>query len=141
MTAIPLDPSIPTTLAYVAPIMNAGYGPPVIRPVPSELVEDAPSIWYVPQTDGTLSTYLVTEKGPRDPNEPTQVELWQYSARQGHAINDIDERRVEPEAVDNQAFNRTGYSMDIIGYVATPTDGSSFDQSIDYFRSYSPDDW
>jgi len=128
-------------LAYVAPISNAGHGPPVVRQAPAELVDDAPSIWYRPQPDGTLQTYLVTERDPPDEDQATPVELWKINARQGNAIHDIAERKLSPEAADNQAFNRVGYSMDLEGYVATPSDGSYFDQSLDYFRSYSVDDW
>ena len=130
-----------TTRAYLTPISNAGHGPPVLRQVPTELVQEAPSIWYQPQPDGSMRTYLVTEEEERDPDQATQVELWRINARQGNAIEDIAERKLLPEAADNEAFNRSGYSMDIADYVASPEDGSSFNLSIDYFRSYSADDW
>ena len=130
-----------TTLAYLTPVSNAGHGPPMLRQVPTELVDDAPTRWYQPQPDGSMRTYLVTERDPPDPDQATPVELWRITARQGNAIEDIGERRLLPEAVDNEAFQRTGYSMDIADYIASPSDGSSFNLSLDYFRSYSEDDW
>lgn len=130
-----------TAKAYVTPVLNAGNGPTVLRDVPIELVETAPSTWYQPQPDGTMRTYLVTEAPEKDSEQLTAVQLWRLTARQGNAIEDIAERRLQPEASDNEAFSRLGYSRDLIGRFATPEDGSSFYQSIDYFRSLSADDW